>query len=84
MVFSPGPAVRALPGGQLSSGGESVQRLAAQFFLLTEDVDPKGNVSHKLSGFCCPCTLLRRLFSQIDSFKSNEYIYILIIDSLDM
>ena len=56
MVFSPRPAVRALPGCLLSSGGESAQRPGAQFCLLTEDVGPKG-----------PCTRMY-VASEIDNF----------------
>jgi hypothetical protein len=61
MVFSPGPTVRALPGGQLSSVGESAQGSGAQFCLLAEDGGPKGTLSQKLCCFFCPCALLSRL-----------------------
>jgi hypothetical protein len=61
MVFLPGPAVRTLPGGQLSSGRESEQRSGALFFLLTDDVGPKGTLFQKLCCFCSPFALLHRL-----------------------
>jgi hypothetical protein len=63
MVFSPGLMVRALSGGQPSSGGENVQRSRAQFCLLAEDIGPKGTLSQKLFCICHWCALLCRLVS---------------------
>jgi hypothetical protein len=63
MAFSPGPGVRALPGGQLSSGEESTGRSGSQLCLLAEDEGPMGHcpISYVASAVglpsCTDCSL---------------------------
>ena len=63
MAFSPGPGVRALPGGQLSSGDESTQRSESQLCLLAEDEGLMGHcpISYVASAAglpsCTDCSL---------------------------
>jgi hypothetical protein len=63
MAPSSAPAVRALPGRHLSSGGEGVQMSGAQICFLPEDEVPKQGLFQNLCCFCSPCALLCRLAS---------------------